>query len=174
MSRVPGEGAALGLDRADGRGIIKERLNPPREAPGMWQNRLGWTVVALAVLLFTGGAAAEPVRFERDIAPILAQHCVRCHRPESKKGDVSLVSAVDLEESGAVEPGKPAESMLLEVVGPSAKGGKPKMPKEGQALSDAQVAVLRRWVEQGAGWPTGLVLEEAPRAGADWWSLRPF
>jgi Protein of unknown function (DUF1553)/Protein of unknown function (DUF1549)/Planctomycete cytochrome C len=131
---------------------------------------------ALTLALFVPGvvAAADPVKFEQDVAPILVRHCIRCHRPESKKGDVSLVTAADVEASEVVVPGEPGESMLLEVVGSSAKGGKPKMPKEGPALSAEQVSVLRRWVEQGASWPDGMVLKEAPKAGSDWWSLRPL
>ena len=130
---------------------------------------------ALALSLFAIGAeGAEPVKFERDVAPILVHHCVRCHRPESKKGDVSLVTAADVKVSEVVAPGEPEESTLLEVVGSPGKGGKPKMPKEGPALSVEQVTVLRRWVEQGARWPEGMVLKEAPKAGAEWWSLRPL
>ncbi|SIO57467.1 Planctomycete cytochrome C [Singulisphaera sp. GP187] len=143
----------------------------------MWQNRFGSIAEVLLLVLLAKGASAdgqEPVEFERDVAPILTNHCIRCHRSESKKGDVSLASATDLEDSGAVEPGKPAESTLIEVVGPSPKGGEPKMPREGSPLSSAQVAVLRRWVEQGAVWPRGLVLKEAPKVGAEWWSLRPL
>ena len=141
----------------------------------MWHNRSRLPVGTLALSLFALGVeGAEPVKFERDVAPILVRHCVRCHRPESKKGDVSLVTAADVEASEVVVPGEPEESTLLEVVGSSGKGGKPRMPKEGPALSVEQVAVLRRWVEQGARWPEGIVLKEAPKAGADWWSLRPW
>ncbi len=141
----------------------------------MWHNCSRLVVGALALSLFALGVqGAEPVKFERDVAPILVHHCVRCHRPESKKGDVSLVTVADVTAAEVVVPGQPEESTLLEVVGSSAKGDKPKMPKEGPALSAEQVAVLRRWVEQGARWPEGMVLKEAPRAGADWWSLRPL
>ena len=141
----------------------------------MWHNRSGLVVGALALSLFAIGAeGAESVKFERDVAPILVHHCVRCHRPESKKGDVSLVTAADVKVADVVAPGEPEESTLLEVVGSPGKGGKPTMPKEGPALSVEQVTVLRRWVEQGARWPEGMVLKEAPKAGAEWWSLRPL
>ncbi|WP_406697719.1 PSD1 and planctomycete cytochrome C domain-containing protein [Singulisphaera sp. Ch08] len=143
----------------------------------MWQNRFGSIAGVLILLLVAQVANAtgpEPIEFERDVAPILTNHCIRCHRSESKKGDVSLESAADLEDSGTVEPGNPAESTLLEVVGSRPEGAKPKMPREGAPLSSEQVAVLRRWVEQGAEWPKGLVLKEKPKAGADWWSLRPL
>ncbi len=141
----------------------------------MWQNCPGVVLGALALSLFALGVdGAEPVKFERDVAPILVHHCVRCHRPESKKGDVSLITAADVQASEVVVPGQPEESTLLQVVGSSVQGGKPRMPKEGPALSVEQVTVLGRWVEQGARWPEGMVLKEAPKAAADWWSLRPL
>ena len=65
--------------------------------------------------------------------------------------------------------GKPARRGGGEAV----EGRKPAMPKEGAALSAEQVETLRRWVAEGATWPKGVVLKEAPKAGADWWSLRP-
>ncbi len=112
-----------------------------------------WRRCVLMIVVFMMGGfarAEEPVSFERAVAPILVEHCVRCHRAESKKGDVSLVSAVDLKASEAVEPGKPGESLLLEIVSAADDGGKPKMPKEGKALTSEQVSILRRWIEQGA------------------------
>ena len=153
-------------------------MTQDRARPGAWRP---W-VVALGV--FVGGTGEAPgadkapardgVSFERDVAPVLTRHCIRCHRPDNKKGDLSLVSAGDLEESGVVVPGKPGESDLLGAITPKAGGGRSSMPKEGSALSTDEVAVVRRWVEQGASWPDGLVLKEAPKAGRDWWSLRPL
>jgi hypothetical protein len=36
----------------------------------------------------------EPVDFRREVAPILERHCIRCHQPANKKGEVSLVKRV--------------------------------------------------------------------------------
>ena len=114
------------------------------------------------------------VKFDQAIAPLLTRHCIRCHRPENRKGDVSLVSAADLETAAVVEPGDPAASLLIEAVSPPEPGGKPTMPKEGTPLSADQVGLLRQWVAEGAVWPKGFVLKESAKAGADWWSLRPL
>ena len=74
--------------------------------------------------------------------------------------------------SGSViAPGAPEESLLFEYV---ATG---EMPPEGH-LSDAQIAILRRWIEQGAYYPETpidpLAYSSDKRAGYDWWSLQPL
>lgn len=129
---------------------------------------------ALAVSLLL--AAAEPARlaaedefFQKKVAPLLEARCLRCHG-EKAEGGLSLASAEKLAAGGdsgpVVEPGKPEESLLLQAVG----GEKPSMPKGGKPLSADEVAVLRRWIEQGAVWPQGYAFA-SPR---DWWAFQPL
>jgi hypothetical protein len=115
-----------------------------------------------------------PADFARDVAPILQKHCLRCHQPGTKKGDVSLATAADLNERGQVVPGKPDESPLLKLVSPRATGKRPRMPKEGTPLTPAEVMVLRRWIAAGAAWPATIILKDNARADASWWSLQPL
>lgn len=114
-----------------------------------------------------------PIDFARDIAPIFQQHCVRCHHDAHKSGDLSLATADDLTTTGYVVAGKPEESHLLDVVS-AAEGKSPQMPKEGTALDDAQLALLRRWVAAGAVWPKVIVVREQPKGDKHWWSLQPI
>ncbi|HEX6987048.1 MAG TPA: c-type cytochrome domain-containing protein, partial [Planctomycetaceae bacterium] len=118
--------------------------------------------------------AAEPVDFARDVAPIFERRCLRCHRPDNEKGDLSLATAADLTEAGHVVPGEPQSSYLLDLVTPAAEGERPAMPKEGEPLSAEEVETLRRWIAGGAAWPEGVVLREASKADGSWWSLRPL
>ncbi len=95
-------------------------------------------------------AANGSISYVREVAPILQRHCNGCHHPGKQKGDVDLTSVRAMARAGRhgipVVAGKPAESvMLLEV-----KGSEPAMPKEGGRLSEAQVAVLERWIREGA------------------------
>lgn len=137
------------------------------------------TFTTLAVLLTACSPAgdaqgADPaIDFARDVAPILQQHCLRCHRPDNRKGDVSLATATDLVENGHINIEQPGASALLALV-TSANGQRPKMPKDGEPLSGMQVATLRRWIEAGAQWPANVEIREASRAGKDWWSLQPI
>jgi len=118
--------------------------------------------------------AAADVDFAKHVAPIIEQHCIRCHKPGNEKGDVSLATLADLSSAEYVSAGSPDESYLIELVTPPAASERPAMPKEGDPLSAEQVAVLRTWIEQGAHWPDEVVLRERSRADASWWSLQPL
>jgi hypothetical protein len=118
--------------------------------------------------------ADGPVDFHRDVAPILERSCLSCHRPGNKKGDISLATFADLAAGEYVIPGRPDESGFLELVVPAEPGQRPEMPKQGAPLSGEQVAVLRRWIAEGANWPAGVVLEPRSQGEATWWSLRPL
>ena len=116
---------------------------------GIWMAGLWWLVGSI---LAAGSAApklpSRPV-FERDIRPIFKVHCFHCHGEEEKpKGGVDLRQRrllLKASESGLVlVPGKPAQSHLLSVV----KSGE--MPKGGKPLAPEQVALIERWIAQGA------------------------
>ncbi|HVC97571.1 MAG TPA: DUF1553 domain-containing protein [Pirellulales bacterium] len=118
--------------------------------------------------------AADDAFFRERIAPIFEAHCVRCHQGTEPKGGLSLatgVMALAGGDSGAViKPNKPDESLLLQYV----SGEKPEMPKEAAPLAAEQVAAIRRWIESGAVWPTGLSLADKHAIDAKWWSLVPL
>jgi hypothetical protein len=112
--------------------------------------------------------------FPEQVAPILERRCVSCHSDANARGKLSLSSAASLGRGGesgqAIEPGKPVESLLIEKI----SGTKPEMPRNGGPMAATEVASIRRWVEQGAHWPDGLVLKDRTNDGASWWSLRPI
>ena len=135
---------------------------------------LAYAAIAALPLLVGGAARAKTVvDFGRDVAPILEQHCVRCHQPGNKKGDLSLATAADLSGSSYIVAGDPDASYLAEVVSATADE-KPLMPKEGTRLSEKEVATIRDWIREGAHWPEGVVVKERSKADQNWWSLRPL
>jgi hypothetical protein len=127
-----------------------------------------WSVVC-------GGALAggDRINFKRDVAPIIERHCIRCHQPANKKGELSLATVHDLAANEYVVPGDPDASYLLEVV-TAAKGQTPMMPKEGPTLSASEIEILRAWIAAGATWPESIVLREQSKADRSWWSLQPL
>ena len=153
------------------------RLCPTNE--DVMTSRLSTAILSVsAILLFVCAVTAQVsppdgVDFERDIAPIIQERCIRCHRPGVQENDLSLATIDDLAESEYIVEGRPYESYLIEVVTADGRE-RPLMPKEGQPLSDEQVALLRRWIEEGAAWPAGYVLEERAKADRSWWSLAPL
>jgi cytochrome c553 len=117
--------------------------------------------------------AKSPVDFSRDVAPILEQHCIRCHQPANKKAGLSLASFADLKSNEYVVAGDPDASYLIEIV-TAAAGDKPRMPKQGAPLSAQEVSALRDWIGDGARWPDSIVVKDRARADQDFWSLRPL
>jgi len=102
------------------------------------------------------GLPGERVDFNRDIRPLLSDTCFQCHGPDPKtrKADLRLdTRAGAVEDRGgtaAIVPGKPEQSALLARI--TATDATERMPpaKTGKKLTDAQVQLVRRWIEQGA------------------------
>ena len=100
---------------------------------------------------------AETVDFVRDIQPILASRCLKCHGRDKSEGGLrltDLASATKTLESGsrAVVPTQTGASELLRRV--SASDADERMPPEGPPLTDRQIARLNTWIATGATWPT--------------------
>src|SRR5262245_25142977 len=132
-------------------GALANRLpRPPRAR--MDTRSLLWvaTVCGLACLFPTPGLA-DPVRFNRDVRPILSDHCYQCHGPDAarRKADLRLDREADARH---VLAGKRGESELVRRI--TAKDPEERMPprKAGRDLSAAQIDVLRRWATEGAKW----------------------
>jgi hypothetical protein len=114
--------------------------------------------VACAVVLVAGtvrGAEAAPggpVRFNRDIRPILAENCYLCHGPDKNRRKAKL--RLDVRESalekGVLAPGKPEESPLLKRIFSDKADERMPPPEARRDLTPAQKELLRRWVTQGA------------------------
>jgi len=100
----------------------------------------------------TGEHAAD-VSFARDIQPIFQANCQGCHQPAKRGGEYVMTSYESLlaggeSETAAIIPGKPDDSeLLIQIV---AKDGKAAMPKGKSPLAEAEVALIRKWIEQGA------------------------
>lgn len=93
--------------------------------------------------------------FQSQVQPIFDAHCVRCHG-EKQKGGLSVRNRALLltgGESGqpAVTPGHPETSQLLQLV--SAGKDDYRMPPKGDGLSETEIAILHRWISEGARMP---------------------
>jgi mono/diheme cytochrome c family protein len=113
---------------------------------------------SLALLsLATSAGGAEPVDFRKQIQPILAEHCTLCHGADAneRRGGLRLDlkdSAFKGGDSGepAIVAGQPATSELIRRITSTDPGEVMPPPSQKNALTPAQVELLRRWVEQGA------------------------
>jgi mono/diheme cytochrome c family protein len=102
-------------------------------------------------------ASPAPLSFNRDIRPILSNNCFACHGPDEKKRETDFhfdtKDGMFLEE-GIIVPGSAAKSVLVKkITEPDPKDRMPP-PDSGHKLTDAQIALLKRWIDEGARWDT--------------------
>lgn len=117
----------------------------------------------------------SPLDFNRDIAPILGRTCMGCHSGDAPRGGLNLESRDNALRGGrsgkpAIVPGRAAQSRLIQF----ASGTVPdlRMPPQGAMLEPEKIALLSRWIDEGASWgpvgPDGKPLEH-------WhWAYRPI
>jgi len=95
----------------------------------------------------------KPVSFYKHIRPIFQAQCNGCHQPAKKKGDYIMTDFAALlkggEEGHAIVAGKAAESNLLKLIKPDEKG-KVEMPQKADPLHASQIALIERWITEGA------------------------
>ena len=96
--------------------------------------------------------AAPAPSFKNEIAPILVGKCIACHGQQEPKGEYQLHNYESLMKGGAsgsaMVAGKPDESEIVRLI--ESTDTDERMPKEAEALSAEQVALVRRWVAAGA------------------------
>ena len=135
-------------------------------------------VIALALWFGCGSAGfGAGIDFDREIRPLLAEHCGKCHGPERQKGDLRLDRKADAfhrgDDGAAIVPGDPAKSLLLERISSNDPDETMPPPTKGGRLSDAEIARLRAWIEAGAPWPDDPTLAERVASAKKHWAFIP-
>ena len=137
-------------------------------------------VTAILSLVFAGAALAEGDDpgvefFEKRVRPILSSHCYQCHSADTKPaGGLRVDDRNGLllggDDGPAVVPGDPAKSLLLQRI--QTDNAKRKMPKEGDLLTDAEIADLTSWIQDGAAWPRERIPASIGRTRQDFEALK--
>jgi hypothetical protein len=106
------------------------------------------------------------IDFARQIKPLLERSCVACHSGEKPRGQFRIDGRDAILKGGAsgtatIVPGHGEKSPLIDYV--SGRAPESEMPpvaewKRFPALSLNEVALLQAWIDQGAEWPTGVLL----------------
>lgn len=111
----------------------------------------------------SASADNDAVSYRDDVVPILNAHCVACHLTGQEQGGIALharaarehLVGVASQQSALlrVEPGDPAKSYLLHKLNDThlEAGGEGEPMPMGGRLEPDQIAVISRWIEQGAG-----------------------
>ena len=116
-----------------------------------------FAIVACFCLVPTTHVSAEPLRYNRDVRPILSDHCFACHGPDkaSQKAGLRLdmrEAATAKLESGevAIVPGKPNAGVFAERILSDDVNIVMPPPSSHKTLSPAQKKILLRWIAEGA------------------------
>lgn len=134
-------------------------LPPTLKEPPMssiWSRCFAIFGLVLAASCTAQGAVAQDalIDFEKDVKPILEQHCYRCHGGESTEG-------LDLNDTEArldyVTPGDPEGSDFFQRLVATDDTLMPPAD-EGTPLAKGEIAVLKLWISEGAKWPATIQL----------------
>ena len=133
------------------------------------------------LLLAVSASAAEPATpaqlefFEKEVRPVLADHCYKCHGEKKQKSSLRLDSREFVLKGGelgpVVVPGKPEVSRLIQSINHVKAADVYAMPGEDEKLPPKAIAALTEWVRQGLPWP-----EEAKPVALDprkHWAFQP-
>jgi hypothetical protein len=117
--------------------------------------------------------AGEVEFFEKQVRPVLAEHCFRCHGTQKQMGGLRLDSRTALLRGGdngpVVQPGHPEKSTLVEALRWT---GELKMPPK-KALPAESVKALAAWVRMGLPWPAKRFAHESSEAWQKHWAFQP-
>lgn len=133
-----------------------------------------WLPVLLASPLLSHGAEAPD--FTRDIQPILAAHCLKCHGPDEQHGSVRYdqkATVFGQADSGRhpIVAGSTDESELLKRITSNHKDEQ--MPPKGERLLASEIDLLRRWILSGAAWPESTASVAAAKPTSTHWAFQP-
>ena len=108
--------------------------------------------LVVCIVVSSQAKGDEPIRYNRDVRPILAEYCFACHGVDSaaRKADLRLDDRQAAIDAGAIEPGKPDDSeMIARIITDDPEMRMPP-PETRKNLSEQEKAVLRRWIAAGA------------------------
>lgn len=99
--------------------------------------------------------ASAPVDFVRDIQPIFKASCTECHDAKKHKADLRLDNRQDGLRGGetgvAIVAGHSKDSLLMKRI--RGEGDDDRMPVKKPPLNDAEIALVAKWIDEGANWP---------------------
>src|SRR5271154_4731500 len=134
-----------------------------------------WLVAGLAIVGIAGRVSARPaipeqakpssqnLTFNRDIAPIVFHSCANCHQPD-EAAPFSLLTYADVKKHAR----QIAEVTRSRNMPPWLPETQPLKFADEMRLTDAEITLIQRWVEQGAVEGNPADLPAAPKLVAGW------
>lgn len=123
----------------------------------MQDNLIKWmkvTAVAIATLCGVASAAVaqeKKITFDDHVKPLLTRRCSSCHNADRTEADLDVTNFIALMQGGGsgqvIEAFSPDDSYLVKLV---THEDSPEMPPSGNKIPDAEIKLLKQWVDQGA------------------------
>jgi mono/diheme cytochrome c family protein len=138
--------------------------------------RRGFPFLLIALAL---PISAAPVDFDREVRPVFESHCYSCHGAKKQKSGYRLdrkKEAFAGGESGdvAIAAGQPGGSLLYRAISGAEKDLiMPPKKSDTHPLEPAEIALVRRWIEEGAVWKEQSGGAVAPVVAGTQWSWNP-
>ena len=128
----------------------------------------GTALVGILVIASNARAADTPPHFDRDIAPLIQRHCVKCHGPAKQEAKLNLAASSGLVRGGksgpAIVPHDADASLLWQRVASD------EMPPDAPLTADEKL-LLKRWIIAGT---PGLARDGKDENASDHWAFRPL
>ena len=121
--------------------------------------------------------------FQKEVAGILKENCLKCHGGEQTKGDLDLSTREDLLRGGkdgaVVVPFNAAGSLFVELINHAKE---PPMPSKKPKLTPEVIAKITAWINDGAPYAEPLIAGKKPRRDPakvtdedrQWWAFKPL
>jgi mono/diheme cytochrome c family protein len=121
------------------------------------------------------GKPPKPVDYATQIKPLLAKHCAGCHGVKKQQSGLRLDAGSLAKQGGdrgdGIVPGKADKSNLyLSLLG---KGDITAMPYEKPKLKPAEIALIKRWINEGGKFPADEIVQRA-EVETDHWAFQPI
>ena len=149
---VPGRPAESKLYR-----LVESSSMPPDREGGLPEAQRATVKAWIETGLASGPdeAAATQALNQHDVIPILLRHCTTCHGLRRQGNDLDLRSRASMIQGGesgpALIPGKPDQSLMVEMIGSGKMPPKKRLFEVGVTpVSDSDLEKLRQWIQQGA------------------------
>lgn len=115
-------------------------------------------VLSCGVVQAASPATTAKIGFNKDIRPILAENCFACHGPDpaARKAQLRLDTQAGFFENRGEGPtivkGKPLDSPLFKRITTKDENDIMPPPESHKQLKPEQIALIKRWIEEGAPW----------------------
>lgn len=104
---------------------------------------------SLNIPVISTNCDADTVYFQNDILPLLVSNCASCHSKTVSNNGVILTDYASVIKTTVVVPGSPEQSEIVKKITAAVAAGR-MPPAPANALAGEQIAIISKWIEQGA------------------------